>query len=76
MGPLFGVVAVFAPEDYVYGNIHKEYREVYVNGVFSYYQTKYEVTAWLHHNGQDTYGGKTTEYYEGGSPMSLGELDS
>ena len=71
LGPFFGAVAAIAPDDYVYGNIHKRYREVYVNGVFSYYQTEYTVTAWLHHDGKDIYGGETTEYYEGTSPMRL-----
>ena len=71
LGPLFGIVAAITPDDYVYGNIHKRYREVYINGVFSYYQTEYTVTAWLHHDGKDIYGGETTEYYEGTSPMRL-----
>lgn len=70
-GPLFGVVSYFVPGDYVHGNTHKRYREVYVNGVFSYYQTEYTVPSWLHHDGKDIYGGETTEYYEGTSPMRL-----
>ena len=71
LGPFFGAVAAIAPDDYVYGNIHKRYREVYVNGIFSYYQTEYTVMVRFHHDGKDIYSGETTEYNEATSPMRL-----
>lgn len=57
------------PDDYTYGTVSKKYREVYVNGEFSCFQTQMITKAYYVRNGVSHYLGTDTRICEGSYPM-------
>lgn len=64
--------------EYIEGEVYKEYREVYVNGAFAYFQNRFTVTAYLvdsEGNSEEVDDSPWTEIYQSQNPMSIGDVD-
>ena len=56
-------------DDYTYGTVTKRYREVYVSGVFAYFQTEVTTKAYVVKNGKTTSLGTDVKIFEGNGPL-------
>ena len=56
-------------DDYTYGTVTKRYREVYVSGVFAYFQTEVTTKAYVVKDGKTTSLGTDVKIFEGNGPL-------